>query len=66
LKREILPYIERCESDVRVSLNETKVYLKFSGMCPSCPFLYSHLFPVIREMIINKFEEVEEVILEEE
>lgn len=54
-----------CESRVEVSIVDYVVKLRFCGVCPSCPFLYSELFPFVRDLILEKVEGVEKVELEE-
>ena len=60
-----MPYMERCGSSIEVSQMENTIKLNFQGLCPSCPFLYLELFPFVRELILEKVERVEEVVLEE-
>lgn len=57
--------MERCDSNIEVSIVGNAVKLRFCGVCPSCPFLYSELFPFVRKLILERVKEVEEVVLEE-
>jgi len=59
----VRPALLRHEGDVNlVKIEDNKVYLKFEGNCVDCNVRPESMFPMLKNMLMQKFPWIKEVI----